>query len=85
MAGGEGLDASVDALRSEASKRTHPTRLTTANQVKAAPPVVGHRSDHDGDGRRMADGGYGGASALGGEEGGGDVQKDGLLTLSTCR
>ena len=85
VADGGGVDRDDDALRSEASKRAHSTGLAMANQEKAAPLVLGHRSDHDEDGRRTADGGYGGSSALGGEEEGGEVQKDGVLTLRASR
>ena len=82
---GGDLDGGGDSRRAVTEDRAHWTRLTTANQEKAAPPVLGHRSDHDDDGRRTADGGHGGSSALGGEEEGGEVQKDGVLTLSTYR
>ena len=74
VTGDEGVDADDDSVRSVASKRAETTCLTTANRGEVAPPVLGHRSGHDGDGRRTADGGYGRSSALGGEEGGGDVQ-----------
>ena len=78
---GGGADGDGEARPQEADDQAHSTRLTT-NQKGAAPLTLGHRSDHGDDGRRTADGELRPTSVLGGVEGGGDVQKDGVLTLS---
>ena len=62
-----------DARRSETNNHARSTRLSTANQKRAALLDLGHRSDHGDDGRRTADDGLHASSDLGREEEDGEV------------
>ena len=68
-----GVDGDGDARRSETNDRARSTRLSTANQKRAALLDLGHRSDHGDDGRRTADDGLHASSDLGREEEDGGV------------
>ena len=70
---GGGVDGDGDARRSETNDHARSTRLSTANQKRAALLDLGHRSDHGDDGRRTADEGLRASSDLGGEEEDGEV------------